>query len=78
MPAGLVDRFGDRPRLGDDLEALAPVEQRGKALADDLVIVDDQQAQDVGRWLTRSCGWLLGLVGGEIGTRIRSDVPFPG
>ncbi len=48
MAASLVERFGDGPGLGDDLESLAPVEQRGETLADDLVVVDDQQAQDVG------------------------------
>ena len=33
------------PGLGDDLEVLAPVEQRDEALAHDLVVVDDEQAQ---------------------------------
>ena len=31
--------------LGDDLEPLAPVEHRDEALADDLVVVDDEQAE---------------------------------
>ena len=41
MRDGLRDRAG----LGHDLELLAPVEQRDQALADDLVVVDDQQPQ---------------------------------
>ena len=39
------DRLGDRPGLRHDLEAHAAVEQRDQALADDLVVVDDEQAQ---------------------------------
>ncbi len=43
--AGL-DGLGDGAGLGHDLEAIAPVEQRDEALADDLVVVDHEQAQD--------------------------------
>src|SRR5690606_7631668 len=49
----LSDRLGHRARLGDDLEAGAPVEQRHQALSDDLVVVDDEEAQ-------RPLGSLLG------------------
>ena len=35
----------DGPGLGDDLEALAPLEQRDQALAHDLVVVHHQQPQ---------------------------------
>ena len=59
----LLDRLRDGPGLGDDLEALAPVEQRDEALPDDLVIVDDEQPErSWAGWSDRSCGWLLGLV----------------
>ena len=40
--AGLLDRLGDGAGLGDDLEAVAPVEEGDEALADDLVVVDDR------------------------------------
>ena len=43
--ARLLDGLGDGAGLGDDLEARPPVEQRDEALADDLVVVDDEQAQ---------------------------------
>ena len=46
--ASLLDGLGDRPGLGDDLEALAPTQERDQALPDDLVVVDDQQAQGPG------------------------------
>ena len=42
------------PGLGDDLELRPAVEQRDEALADDLVVVDDQQRQWP-RSLPRSC-----------------------
>ena len=45
VPARLLDRLRDRAGLGDDLEARPPVEQRDEALAHDLVVIDDQQAQ---------------------------------
>ena len=48
-PAGRLDRLGDRARLGDDLEPVAAVEQGDQALADDLVVVDHQQAIIAGR-----------------------------
>ena len=66
-PAGLLDRLGDGAGLGDDLEALAPVEQRDEALADDLVVVDDQQAQRMRR---RSVGRRarLGRLGDGLGS----------
>ena len=65
VEARLVDRFGDGPGLGDDLEALAPVEQRDEALADDLVVVDDEQAQ-------RSGGLVIGHACGSVGFVRRS------
>ena len=46
--AGRRDRVGDGARLGDDLELRPAVEQRDESLADDLVVVDDQQAQGTG------------------------------
>ena len=38
-----LDRLGHGAGLGDDLESGPPVEHRHEALADDLVIVDDEQ-----------------------------------
>ena len=49
-PAGLLDGLGDGAGLGDDLEPVAPVEQRDEALAHHLVVVDDEQAQGTGAW----------------------------
>ena len=55
--AGLLDGLGDGAGLGDDLEPVAAVEQRDEALADDLVVVDDEQAQRTGRVISH--GWVL-------------------
>ena len=62
-----------RAGLGDDLEVLAPVEQRDEALADDLVVVDDEQAQGT-RVSRQSRSALSG--GGSVGTLL--DVPASG
>ena len=43
--ARLLDRLRDRAGLGDDLESLAPVEQGDETLADDLVVVDDEESR---------------------------------
>ena len=43
------------PGLGDDLEPLAPIEQRDEALADDLVVVDDEQPQRLRRRVGHAC-----------------------
>ena len=42
---GQLDGLRDGAGLGDDLEALAPVEQRDEPLAHDLVVVDHEQPQ---------------------------------
>ena len=63
---GLLDRLRDGAGLGDDLEAVAPVEEGDKALADDLVIVDDEQAERSGGDGFVRIGqseWLLSVVG---------------
>ena len=62
----------DGAGLGDDLEALAPVEQRDEALADDLVVVDDEQAQD-GAGCESVMGRLSGHRVGERRTTRQSD-----
>ena len=51
-PARLLDGLGDGAGLGDDLEALAAVEERDEALADDLVVVDDAAERGRGRSVT--------------------------
>ena len=47
-PPGHLDRLGDRARLGDDLEPRSAIEHGDQALADDLVVVDDQERQRLG------------------------------
>ena len=45
VAAGLVERLLDGACLGDHLEVGAAIEQRHQALADHLVVVDDQEAE---------------------------------
>jgi hypothetical protein len=42
---GHGDRLFDAACLGHDLELLAPLQQGNKALADHLMVVDDQQSK---------------------------------
>ena len=51
--AAHLGRLRDRARLGDDLEPLAPIEERDEPLPDDLVVVDDDEPQ-------RACELTLG------------------
>jgi hypothetical protein len=56
---GHRDRLRDGPGFGDDLESLASIEQRDESLANDLVVVDDEQAQPAdwsgfGHWFLRA------------------------
>jgi len=52
MAACRLDRLRHGPSLSDDLEARAPIQQGDQSLADDLVIVDDEEAQGAdGNWL---------------------------
>ena len=44
-PPRRLDRLGNCPGFGDDIEVRPPAEQRYQALPDDLVIVDDQEVQ---------------------------------
>ena len=48
-PPRRLDGLGHRPGLGDDLEARPAVEHGDEALADDLVVVDDQERQSPDR-----------------------------
>jgi hypothetical protein len=41
---GAGDRFGDAAGLGDDLEVVVGLEHGPQAAADDLVVVDEQDA----------------------------------
>jgi hypothetical protein len=46
---GGLDGRGDRPDLGHDAELGPPPEEGHEALPDDLVVVDDQEAQGAAR-----------------------------
>ena len=46
---GRLDRLGNGAGLGNDMEPGATFEDRDQPLADDLVVIDDQQAQRAGR-----------------------------
>ena len=61
------------PGLGDDLESLAAVEQRDEALADDLVVVDDQEPVRV-RGISDG---QAGASAGPMGSRTMIRVPLP-
>ena len=50
------ERLRDGAGLGDDLELGAAVEERDEALADDFVVVDDEQGEGSGRCLRHVAG----------------------
>ena len=73
MPPRLLDRLGDRAGFGDDLEASRRSSKRDQALADDLVIVDDEEsATDCG-----TSGLVMVRAPDAMGTRMLRVVPSP-
>jgi hypothetical protein len=48
IPTGRLDRLCGRSRRGDDREPRTPLEQRDESLADDLVVVHDEDPEHRG------------------------------
>ncbi len=86
VEARLGQRLLDRAGLGHDLERRSAVEQGHQALADDLVIIDDQQPEGTAGRAAGGNGALFGhrcclassVVGSGRGSTTTTLVPSPG
>ena len=76
--AACGDRLGHRAGLGNDLEAGAAVEQRDEALAHDLVVVDDEEAERALHGAYRSRPVILVAAAHRGGRMMMIRVPDPG